>query len=97
MSDQILKFAPGKAIHFTSGEYSDFSSLCVLITLKDTDLPALAVEYRKSQAAADEFDWCDCDAFPAWLITQGYAMAADVETVHLGSYGTFRPELREPQ
>jgi hypothetical protein len=79
-----MVYPPGSAIQFTSVEYSDFTCLACVITLKTTNLPELAARYAAQVRAQGEH--LKIDGFPAFLITEGYAMAADVTTVHLGSY-----------
>lgn len=94
MTEQTLVYPPGSAIQITSGEYSDFACLACVITLKTTNLPELAVRYAAQVRARG--DHLKIDGFPAFLITEGYAMAADVMTVHLGSYNQFDSEFGVP-
>lgn len=98
MSD-TLKFKAGSAITFTTGEYSDFGTCGTLIMLKDVDLAERARSFDAASKAANpkavEDGWYGVDlyAFSAFLITSGYAMAADVQEVHLGNYSKFEPEF----
>lgn len=93
----VLKFPAGSAIGFTTGEYSDYSFHGVLIALKEVDLPTLAKAYAAEKRASGDYNWLDLDAFLPWLIVNGYMMAADVESVHLGSYSKFDDEFGVPE
>lgn len=96
-----LKYPPGTAITFTTGEYSDFCTRGTLITLKEVDLAACArafhIEYvakeAETEARSEYIDDEQVEDLVPWLIVNGYAMAAAVEEVHLGSYGDFEPEF----
>ena len=94
----VLKFPAGSAIAFTSGEYSDYRFHGVMTALKEIDLPELAKAYATEKRAEPntEWAWVSMKEFPPWLITHGYMMAADVETVHLGEYGRFAEEFGVP-
>lgn len=93
---QTLKFPAGRAITFTAGEYSDFGVGATLITLKDVDLAEQAQAYAASkqrEAGDDAYFYLEISDLATWLVTQGFAMAADVQTVHLGAYDRFEPEF----
>ena len=99
MTDTTLKLRAGAAITFTSGEYSDFGTCGTMIMLKDVDLAERAQAYDAAQRAEKVEDVeagyysTDLHGFPAFLITSGFAMAADVQEIHLGCYSEFEPEF----
>lgn len=101
MSDSTLKYERGTCLVFTTGEYSDFGMCGILVTIKECDLPALAQQYVKTERAKAikaKAPWFDAELvnFPSWLVANGYAMPADAQTVHLGSYNKFEPEFGVP-
>ena len=89
---RTLFYKRGTAIMFSSGEYSDYGPCGCIVTIKDCDLVTLVKEYR---AAKDEE--ADPDRFASWLVASGYAMPAELEEVHLGSYGEFHGSLLREQ
>lgn len=94
--DKHLCFDAGKVINFTHGEYSDFSNVALVVTVKDCDLPKLVTAFRRSHKPRDEWrKGDDPTAFPAWLIANGYCMPVDETEVHLGDYSEFSSELIE--
>ena len=92
MSDTMI-YPPGTAVMFETGEYSDYGVSAVLITLKELDLKAAAQRFQDTVVNLIEWGGIDHDAFIAWLVTEGYAMAADVNRLHVGSYGRWATEL----
>jgi hypothetical protein len=93
---EVLKYPRGTALQFTSGEYSDFCTRGLVVTIKDLDLHEAATAYMREQcdATPDEDRRSfgvsyDLGGFVSWLVAQGYAMPADVEEVHLGEYDRF--------
>lgn len=93
---KTLKFPAGRAIAFTSGEYSDFSLVATVITLKDVDLAEQAQAFaasKRKEFGDDAYFHLEIEDLATWLITEGFAMAADIQNVHLGSYDCFEPEF----
>jgi len=78
-----LIFPPGACIVMTSGEYSDFGAIAILVTRVRVDLRAEGERYKAEAAFADPY------GFPAWLCAQGMAMDASYTEVHCGNYGSF--------
>lgn len=87
MSDQTHIYPAGTAIAFSSGEYSDFSYVGHVVTLKQLNLPERMQEFKDSFKPADEWDEPDPNSFVAWLVSQGHCFPADVSEAHIGSYG----------
>ena len=91
MSD-ILVFPAGRAIQFTHGEYSDFGNVGAVVTLKDCDLKKLVQEFYDEEMLKEDSDDCyyfEIQPFVSWLITKGYCFPAEIQAIHLGSYGRF--------
>lgn len=98
MADATLIYPRGTCLVFTTGEYSDFGLRGILVTIQDCDLPKLAQIYavkerRKAIKAKTAWFNLEITDFPSWLVSEGYAMPADAQTVHLGSYGRFENEF----
>jgi hypothetical protein len=91
----ILKFPAGSAVIFSSGDYSDRSNIATLIMLKECDIPSLVKKYGEEYPPSCYGYDAKVDRFPTWLIVQGYAMAADVQEVHLGGYSGFELDIDE--
>ena len=89
MQDKILKYPAGKVIEFSSGEYSDYRTCGLIVTIKDCDLPKLAQEFSGGKARYDTSH----DEFATWLVANGYAMPVESALIHLGSYGEWEPEF----
>lgn len=78
----------------TTGAWSDFGIAGHVVTLKECDLPKLAQQYANENRVRVErlglgdsvLRAPDCEGFLPWLVKEGYAAAAEVQTVHLGSY-----------
>lgn len=98
---ETLKFPAGSAITFTYGEYSDFGTRGTVITLKAVDLAECAQRYarerREDPKNVDDVEggWFSVEpvGLVAWLIVNGFAMAAAVQEIHLGNYDEFEPEF----
>ena len=82
-----LIYPAGTAIAFEAGEYSDFCYIGHVVTLKELNLPERMQEFKEGYKPKDEWDEPRPDNFVAWLVSQGHAFPADVQTVHIGSYG----------
>jgi hypothetical protein len=99
MTDGTLKFPRGSVIEFSSGEYSDYGTVALVVTTEDTDLPALAKIYAAEERAkikkrkGQDWEKPNPNAFPSWLIAKGHALPVTHTEVHLGSYGHFSQEL----
>lgn len=94
MSEQkstSLKYPPGSVLVMTTGEYSDFGVVGILVTMQECDLPALAKEYANGKPSYEPAGMPN--NFPAWLISKGYAMPVDHSEVHLGDYGRWGDEF----
>lgn len=102
MPSDLLKYPRGSVIEFSSGEYSDYRTVGIVVTLKDCDLPALAQAFAEQEraeiAARGDTSWGRerLDGFPAWLIAHGYAMPVEAAAVHLGGYSEWEPEFGVP-
>jgi len=83
----VHQYPAGTAIAFASGEYSDFSYIGHVVTMKACDLPALIAEHKSTYVAKNDWDEPSSDSFVAWLVASGHAFPADVSEVHIGSYG----------
>lgn len=88
----VLIYPRGSVIMFFTGEYSDYGPAGCIVTIKKCNLPELVKKYR---AQKDEDGHCSLYDFPSWLVAHGYAMPAEVQNVHLGSYGEFNSEFLE--
>lgn len=86
-------FPAGTPITFTSGEYSDFSIVGQIVTIRDCDLPKLAQKYVTEKNPAGERYGDEIEDFVAWLVVKEHAMPMAGQTVHLGDYSTFDDEL----
>lgn len=95
MADKTLCFPAGKAIAFSTGEYSDFCYRGVVVTLKECDLFKLGQEFKAEKEKENDNDWVEPQGFPSWLVANGHAFPAEIQEVHCGSYGEF--ELGAPQ
>lgn len=80
-------YPAGTCIIFEEGEYSDYGVLAVLITLKKCDMAELVQAHEDNYVPKDGYDRPSPSSFVAWLITQGYAMTAETQSLHIGSYG----------
>ena len=80
---KTLVFPAGRAIQFTSGEYSDFGNRAAVVTIKECDLRALADEFKATLTNGNS--WEHLSGFVPWLITNGHVFPADIQEVHLGS------------
>ena len=85
MNDKILIYPRGAIIVFTSGEYSDFGIVGLVVAIQDCNLPELAQKMANGKVQYVDSD-ADSDNFAAWLIANGYAMPVDHSTVHVGDY-----------
>lgn len=86
----VHKYPAGTAIAFSSGEYSDFSYIGHVVTMRECDLPALIEEHKSTYVAKNKWDTPDSASFVAWLVISGYAFPAEVTEVHIGSYGELK-------
>lgn len=85
--DNTLIYPKGSILTLSSGEYSDYGIVGILVTVKDCDLRTLAAEYKASHRPKNQWDKPDPDGFVAWLVVHGHAMPVDASEVHIGSYG----------
>lgn len=84
---RTMIYPAGTAIAFETGEYSDFGYIGHVVTLKELNLPDRMQEFKDGFTSKDEWDEPDPSGFVGWLIAQGHCFPADVQTVHIGSYG----------
>lgn len=89
--EKLLSYPVGSVIQFTSGCWSDFGTVGMIVTIKPCNLPALAQSMTggKSKHGADAGHY----DFAGWLIANGYAMPVDCAAVHLGDYSDWEPEF----
>ena len=85
MTDLI--YPAGTAIAFETGEYSDFGYIGHVVTIKELRLRDKMEEFKETFAPKDEWDNPDPRGFLGWLVATGMVFPADVQTVHIGSYG----------
>lgn len=91
MGNKSHQYPKGTIINFTSGEYSDYGSHGIVVTIKDLDLPAIIQAYASGK---DRYDSdADVSGLATHLVATGYAMPVDDEEVHLGTYGEFHSEF----
>lgn len=91
MDDKTLCFPAGKAIAFTSGEYSDFGHCGAVVTLKHCDLFKLGEEFKATYKATAPYggSFIHPSDFPSWLVANGHAFPAEIQEVHCGGGGGF--------
>jgi hypothetical protein len=73
----------GSTIVLTYGIYDGFGINEAIVTLADCDMDLLRAQFLEQDAGPK------CEAafdFAPWLIEQGHARKADVQTLHLGDY-----------
>jgi len=87
VTDKTLIYPAGTAIAFETGEYSDFGYIGHVVTLKELRLFDKIQEYKKQYVGMNEYDTPDPESFLGWLTATGFVFPADVQTVHIGSYG----------
>lgn len=96
MANGFLEFPRGSVITFTTGEYSDFSVIAYVKTLKFCDLVHLANKFVSAERAAGN-DKCGFgvppNGFPSWLIANGYVMSCDTTEIHLGDSTGWKSEF----
>lgn len=80
-------YSAGTVIAVATGEYSDFSYIGHIRALRELNLRDLMESFRDGFKPKDEWDEPDPRSFVGWLIADGLVEAADVEEVHIGSYG----------
>ncbi|TKD50181.1 hypothetical protein [Sphingomonas baiyangensis] len=81
------KYAPGKIVLFSEGEYSDYGYCGHVVTLQECDFAALAEDYKKAFKAKDDWDRAEPSSFVAWLCARQYCAEINVNEVYLGAYG----------
>lgn len=91
---KIQQFPPGSVLVLTTGEYSDYTIVGVLVTIKPCDLPYLYDLYRSSYKAEDQWSGKpDPNDFPSWLVANSFAIPVDFSKILLGFDTT---EIVEP-
>ena len=93
MADELYLKA-GMLVHFSHGEYSDYSlrgSYVALADVTQDDAVNIANEViAKSKSAEEKEGWYDGDVqtdFETALISKGFLLAVQSTEHHIGSYG----------
>lgn len=81
-----LRFPAGKIIEFSRGEYSDYTTCGLMVTLQDIELDTLSLSYREGYKPKDDWDEPDHYGFLGWLVANQYMAPVTHDSIHLGSY-----------
>ncbi len=93
MTHKTLCFPRGTVIQFTQGEYSNFGTCGLVVTLQRIDLPELARQYRAEYKPAYEGDEPELGDFASWLIAKQICAPVEYSEVYLGEYREWITEL----
>lgn len=79
----------GQIVHFTHGEYSDYTSSGLCVVVKPFDLAEQLNRFVEAVLKTDEYEHPQCNEqnFIGWLCAQELMVAAEHREIHLGSYG----------
>lgn len=80
------RYLAGKIVEFSRGEYSDYTTCGLMVTLQDIKLDTLALAYREEYKPKGVWDKPSHDGFMGWLVAKQYMAPIDYDSIHLGSY-----------
>ena len=81
-------FPKGTILNFTSGAYSDFGSIGIVVSIKDIQLRDLGIDFVEDwKKNKEEWMWEPfADEFVAWLVAKQYVIPVEMDTIFLGDY-----------
>lgn len=83
---QILHYKRGAVIQLSTGEYSSYQYVGLLVAIKNIDLVALAHQFQREVAEKEKDSRANPNDFPGWLVANEYALPVLVADVFLGTY-----------
>lgn len=86
---RVVDYPKGTILEFTSGEYSDFRTDGVVVTLRRCQLLPLQDAFKaewKAEKPREDWDNPGTDDFIAWLVANQHVAPVQCSPVHLGSY-----------
>lgn len=91
------QFSRGTVIEFSHGEYSDYGTVGLMVTIVDVDLLKLKQQFVAEHKPRDEWDHLHPSDFPSWLVAQQVMLPIDCTGIHLGEYSRWDADFEDGQ